>query len=61
VNRVVPFYHKMEELHTYARALPRLSNWAELAQVIDEVVLETINSERPISEIVAEKQARLNQ
>jgi multiple sugar transport system substrate-binding protein len=61
VNRVIPFYHKMEELHTYARALPRLSNWVELAQVIDAVVLETINSERLIAEIVDEKQAQLNQ
>ncbi len=52
VNATIPFYHKMEALHGVARELPRLSHWAKIAAVIDELVLAAINSEQPLAELV---------
>lgn len=58
VNATIPFYHKMTGLHDYARELPRLSNWNELASVIDGLVLDVINGDRPIDELVQGAQAK---
>ncbi len=60
VNRVVPFYRKLEAIHANAREMPRLANWPELAKVIDQLVLDTINTARPVPELTraAEKMAR---
>jgi multiple sugar transport system substrate-binding protein len=58
VNRIIPFYRSLEALHGTARELPRLSNWAELATVIDELVVATINSSRPVDQLAREMQAK---
>jgi multiple sugar transport system substrate-binding protein len=58
VNRVIPFYGEMEKLHAHARELPRLTNWVELSAVIDRMVLEAINTNRPIEAIAAEAQKK---
>jgi multiple sugar transport system substrate-binding protein len=60
VNATIPFYHKMEELHAVARELPRLSQWAKLAAVIDELVLAVINTEEPVAKLAALAQQRLD-
>jgi len=60
INRSVPYYRRLEEVHRYARTLPRRSDWARVAHVIDQVVLETINTDRPVEEILREGQARLD-
>jgi multiple sugar transport system substrate-binding protein len=59
VNAQIPFYHRMASLHEHARELPRLANWAEVAAVIDELVLQTINTERPVAALLAEAQNKL--
>jgi len=56
VNEAIPFYRKMEALHEHARELPPVANWVDLAAVIDRMVLETINTDRPIASIVCEAQ-----
>ncbi len=58
VNATIPFYHKMEGLHAVARELPRLSQWAQIATVIDGLVLAAINGEQPVAELVRAAQAR---
>lgn len=60
VNRIIPFYHLMEKLHTTARELPRLANWTDLAARIDELMMTTIQSDRPTAEIAAEIQAKVD-
>lgn len=60
VNKVVPYYHKLEELHKNTRALPRLSHWPKVADIIDKLVLEVINTEKDIEEILNEAQLKLN-
>ena len=61
VNAVIPFYHCLEGLHETARELPRLRNWAELAAVIDQMVLEAINGEEPTPTIIRRAQIRVEQ
>ncbi len=59
VNATIPFYYKMEELHRVARELPRLSQWAKIAAVIDELVLATINTDQPTAQLVRIAQGRM--
>ncbi|RME71768.1 MAG: extracellular solute-binding protein [Chloroflexi bacterium] len=59
VNQTIPFYHKMESLHHYARELPRLPHWAKLAGFIDELVLAVINTDRPIPELLQTVQEKI--
>lgn len=56
VNTTIPFYHMLEPIHKNARELPRLTHWAQLAEIIDQLVLNTINTNRPISDLVQEAQ-----
>ena len=52
VNRVIPYYHKLELLHQHARALPQKSNWSQIASQIDKMVLEAVNTDKPVEEIL---------
>ena len=56
VNRVIPFYSSLEEIHRHARELPRLVNWSELAGVIDRLVCQTIDTDLPIARLCREAQ-----
>lgn len=59
VNRIVPYYHKLEMLHQNARSLPLKSNWAQIAAIIDEVVLKALNTGRPVNELLEEGQEKI--
>lgn len=58
VNATIPFYRCLEALHEGARELPRLSNWSQLAAVIDKMVLDAIDSTEETSTIIELAQAR---
>ena len=60
VNRTIPFYNRLESLHSNARELPRLTNWAESATLIDELVMQTINSQTPAAQITKAIQAKVD-
>lgn len=60
INQVIPYYHKLEQLHKGAKTLPRKSNWAEIALLIDEMVLNVLNSDKPVTEIVKAAQLKVN-
>ncbi len=60
VNKAVPYYHKLEELHKNTCSLPRKSNWSEIAAVIDQLVLEVINTSSPINSILEDAQNKVN-
>jgi len=55
----VPFYGQMEGLHESARQLPQRADWVEIAELIEQIVLDAIDSDGPIETIVtqAEKKA----
>jgi len=60
VNREVPYYHKLNELHQNTRSLPRMHNWSSVAEIIDSLVLEVMNTEKPIETILTEAQEKIN-
>ncbi|MGM8362044.1 ABC transporter substrate-binding protein [Flavobacterium sp. ARAG 55.4] len=60
VNTVVPYYYKLEELHKNTRSLPRKSNWSEIADVMDQVVLEVMNSDTAIQVILDQAQHKID-
>jgi len=60
VNAIIPYYHKLEQLHQVARSLPQKANWAQVARVIDEVVLNAINTDTPVKQLLAAGQQKIN-
>lgn len=60
VNKEVPYYYKLEELHKNTRSLPRKSNWSEIANVIDQLVLEVINTSKEIKIILDTAQKKVD-
>lgn len=44
INKTIPFYHKLEMLHENALTLPQTPVWPKVAALIDEMVLEAIES-----------------
>ncbi|KAA5546797.1 extracellular solute-binding protein [Adhaeribacter rhizoryzae] len=61
VNALIPYYHKLENLHQHARELPRRSDWAQIAAILDEVVLQVMNSDTAIDQLLQEGQSQINQ
>ncbi|GAA3617775.1 sugar ABC transporter substrate-binding protein [Flavivirga amylovorans] len=60
VNKEVPYYYKLETLHQNTKSLPRKSNWSEVADVIDQLVLDVINTSEPIENILNRAQEKIN-
>ena len=60
INALVPYYHKLEMLHQQAQSLPPKANWAQLAGIIDTVVLQAISTDAPVAELLAAGQRQLN-
>ncbi len=61
INRVIPYYHKLEMLHREAKSLPQKSNWAEIAAVIDAAVLRALNTNDPSELILKEAQQKITE
>lgn len=61
INAIIPYYHKLEQLHRSARSLPQKGNWAQIAKIIDEVVLQAINTDIPAADLLAAGQEKINQ
>lgn len=60
VNQLVPFYHKLESLHQHARELPAIPQWPRIAEIIDSIMIKTIDTDIPISKILQEGQNQIN-
>ncbi|MFC3362371.1 hypothetical protein ACFOG5_04170 [Pedobacter fastidiosus] len=61
INKIIPYYHKLDALHTVAKMLPQKKNWASIAAVIDEMVLSVVNSDQPIEKLVEHAQLKINE
>ncbi|WP_316807881.1 extracellular solute-binding protein [Pedobacter agri] len=61
INRIIPYYHKLEKLHEVARTLPQKENWAAIAAIIDKMVLQAINTDTPSSELIQLAQNQINE
>lgn len=60
VNQEVPYYYKLDTLHQNTKSLPRKSNWSEIANVIDQLVLAVINTSEAIEDILNKAQKDIN-
>ncbi|OUJ75766.1 ABC transporter substrate-binding protein [Hymenobacter crusticola] len=60
INATVPYYHKLALLHEQAESLPQKSNWAQIAAIIDEVVLQATGTEHDIEKLLAAGQSKIN-
>jgi multiple sugar transport system substrate-binding protein len=61
VNAIIPYYHKLEELHQNAKTLPRTAKWAVIAEIIDEMVLLAINTQEDTATLIASAQAKIKE
>jgi multiple sugar transport system substrate-binding protein len=60
VNQAIPYYSRMEEIHGYASTLPRAAAWHSISRVIDQLVIDTIDTDRPVAGILKEAQSRVD-
>jgi multiple sugar transport system substrate-binding protein len=58
VNRLIPFYNRLAHLHESAREIPRSPGWPRVAKLIDDVVVQAIQTDAPISSILAGAQEK---
>jgi multiple sugar transport system substrate-binding protein len=53
VNRAVPYYHKLDQLHARARELPVHPKLSAISHVVDEMMGEAIAGDRPSAVLLA--------
>jgi multiple sugar transport system substrate-binding protein len=53
INARIPFFTQLETLHQHAREIPQRKDWPYIAEVIDKLMLATINTEEPIDDLLA--------
>lgn len=54
VNETVPFYHKLDDLHARARALPRTTGLPRQAEILDQMIKHAIETDRPSGDLIAD-------
>lgn len=59
VNAVIPFYHRIEQLHAHAREIPGRPDWPRIAAIIDKLVTATITTDTPVQELLSQADADL--
>jgi multiple sugar transport system substrate-binding protein len=60
INRVIPYYNKLETLHNNSKTLPCHADWARTAAIIDEVVRKALHTDAPVGVILKEGQQQIN-
>lgn len=61
VNRSIPYYHKLSELHDHAKELPQHPKLADVSHLIDDIVAKAIDSGTPSEELLAAGQRRIEE
>lgn len=59
VNRLIPFFHKLEVLHEHARELPAHPRLADISHVVDDLLAQATATSRPVERLLQEAQARI--
>ncbi len=60
INKIIPYYHKLEALHEVANMLPQKKNWAEMVKVIDQMVNDAVHSTEPSETLITKAQHEIN-
>jgi multiple sugar transport system substrate-binding protein len=58
VNRAIPFYYRLAELHQSMRELPRSKDFPAVAHLIDQAVQQAIDTDRASAKILGEAQSK---
>ncbi|PWS33261.1 extracellular solute-binding protein [Pedobacter paludis] len=61
INKIIPYYHKLEQLHEVANMLPQKQNWTAIATIIDQMVLQAINTNTPTETLIEQAQIQINE
>jgi multiple sugar transport system substrate-binding protein len=61
VNRLVPYYHKLDALHARARELPLHPRLAEISHVVDDLLGRAVASDVSSSVLLDEAQRRIDE
>lgn len=59
INNIIPYYHKLQTLHENAKTLPQLATWPKIAEVIDLMVVDAINSKLPSTQLLSQAQEQI--
>lgn len=59
INRLIPFFHKLEVLHEHARELPAHPRLADIAHVIDDLLAQATGTSQPVERLLSEAQERI--
>jgi multiple sugar transport system substrate-binding protein len=59
VNKLIPYYSRMEQIHSYARTLPRIPQWNGVSRIIDQMVIELIDTLEPAKSIMDRAQVKV--
>ena len=59
INRLIPYYHKLEALHQLSNTLPQNKNWASIAARIDELIQQVLHTNKDIQTLLKEAQAAI--
>ncbi|MFC4211008.1 extracellular solute-binding protein [Pedobacter lithocola] len=60
VNEIIPYYHKLEQLHDVANMLPQHKSWTLIAKIIDEMVLKALKTNEQTSNLIEYAQNQIN-
>lgn len=59
INQLIPFYHKLEKLHTNANTLPKSIHWNAISKIIDQLVITFLNTDKNAAELVKKAQYKI--
>jgi ABC-type glycerol-3-phosphate transport system substrate-binding protein len=59
INRLIPFFHQLEELHAHARQLPAHPRLADIAHVIDDLLAQATGTRQPVAALLQGAQGRI--
>jgi len=60
VNAVIPYYSRMEEIHSYAKTLPRIACWHDISGIIDRLMIRVNSTDEPVERILADAQTEVD-
>ncbi|HET8828461.1 MAG TPA: extracellular solute-binding protein [Pelobium sp.] len=59
INAEIPFYHKLEQLHENAHTLPQIKNWPQIAELIDQMMLQAVITDVPSTVLLKKTQSQI--
>ncbi len=58
VNRTIPFYNRLEDLHANAREIPQIPEWPRMASLINELMFDAVGTDKSVVTLLEYAQAK---